>query len=919
LFFWGLNEYFYKGDYMLKNKGKSMLSYLLSSAIVFGGIGQTVAAEGNNDANQGQQKISSEENVKQWLSEYEFYEDTRDGLIYDKVAINELKRFVTVIKEKNAKLDANTLDNLRVELHKNGDLKQTEMNELEMFEQLINQYEQAVHEEYIKEVALKSDLLLDIKHKLTIYLWGYATNNDFNEPTEVLLADILFNFYLSGKIVNKNAIGILKDISDQLDQNGNKINAHLKNAVKMTEKANEFLDKDLGIPAAKSYENAYKQVLHGLEKAGYTLNTEFFESTTDTDGDTITDGIEFQEGMNPYKKDTDGDGLEDNIEYEIKSTISPTKSDTDQNGISDADEDSDGDGLKNKDEQVHQTTLIKKDSDQDGLTDGFEVQQFDSLPTKDDSDSDGLSDGDELALKTNPNAADSDNDGVTDSQELHKQTIRQSFNQPEKSEITSVEVSFNATNNVNKTTRITTNKGNMKTANLYGLIGSPVRINTQSEFDKASIIFTYDEAQLGDTSEQDLGVIWYNDEKEMFESLTSVLDTSKNTISIETTQLSEYMIVDKKKWLELWNKETDSSNKLDVNRDDPGDGELDSDGDGLSDTYEIEGMKTPYGIIYTNPGMKDTDGDGLSDGQEMGPLRTFTFEFFGIKIHFEGFFPTSLPDQKDSDGDGIFDNEDPRPLTSDLSNLVIFQSDRPEGYDENGNVANDMKTDDFTGNEMTDISWMFHLQLLESHFPGILFDEFEMMSTDLFSTGEMEDVILDMIDHFEEGTGSDYSNQTLTKKASEHETTKAYVEFVKNALVDELKKNGGNLAALRFDKSTKATNNFYQNIQDNASYPTFSSWDDRIGGLTITVNDTWGNKISVKDFSVENNHFKGVMHVRLYDHFGLDKPDVEKMYVNLAGFRAWFVLQHYNEYDGEYKPFVSLMEMDIPFEGELSN
>ncbi|KON88550.1 hypothetical protein AF332_18215 [Sporosarcina globispora] len=903
----------------MKNKIKSMLSISLSFAIVFGGIGQTVVAKGINDANQGKQKISSEENVKQWLSEYEFYEDTRDGLIYEKVAINELKRFVTVIKDSNAKLDSNARDILIGELDKTGDFKQLDMNELEMFEQLINQYEQAVQEEYLKEVVLKSDLLLKIKHRLTIYLWGYASNNDFNKPTEVLLADILFNFYLSDKIVNKNAIGILKDISDQSDQNGNKIKAHLDNAVKMSEKGNEFLKKDLGIPASKSYQNAYKQVLFGLEKAGYTFNTEFFESTSDTDGDTITDGIEFQEGMNPFKTDTDGDGLKDNIEYEIKSSISPTKYDTDHNGISDADEDSDGDGLNNKDEQVYQTALMKKDSDQDSLTDGFEIQQFDSLPNKDDTDSDGLSDGDEFALKTNPNTADSDNDEITDSQELHKQSISQSLNQPDQSEITSVEVSFSATDNINKTTRITANKGNIKTANLYGLIGFPVGIKTQSEFDKAGLKFTYDEAQLGDTSEHDLGIIWYNEDEEMFESLNAVLDTSKNTISVETTQLSEFMIVDKKKWLELWSKETDSSKKLGVKSDGSGGEEIDSDGDGLYDTYETEGMKTPYGIIYTNPDMKDSDEDGLTDGQEMGPFRTFTFEIFGITIHFEGFFPTSLPDQKDSDGDGIFDNEDSKPLYANLSNLVIFQSDRPEGYDENGNVANDMTTNDYTGDEMTDISWMFHFQLLESYFPGILFDEFETMSTSLFSTGEMEDVVLDMIDHFEDGTGTSYSNQTLTKKASEHETTKDYVEFVKNALVDELKKNGGNLAALQFDKSTKETNEFYQYIQDNASYPTFSTWDDRIGGLTITVNDTWGNTISVKDFSVENNHFKGVMHVRLYDHFGLDQPDVEKVYVNLAGFRAWFVLQHHEDYDGEYKPFVTLMEMDIPFEGELSN
>jgi len=900
---------------MLGNKVKSMLSCLLIFAMIFGGSGQAVVAKGNSHANQGKHKNSSEQNVKQWLSEYEFYEDTRIAKIYDEIAIKELKRFATVIKETNAKFDSKLI----AEIDETRDFKQKDMNGLDVLQQLINEYEQAVKDEYIQEVVLKSDRLLNIKHRLTICLWGYVKENDFNAPTEVLLADILFNFYLSDKIVNKNAIGILKDISEQADHKGNKLKAHLNNAVKMSEKGNEFLEKDLAIPASKSYQNAYKQVLFGLEKAGYSFNTEFFESTSDTDGDTKTDGIEFLEGMNPFKMDTDGDGLKDNIEYEIKSSISPTKYDTDHNGISDADEDSDGDGLNNKDEQVYQTALIKKDSDQDSLTDGFEVQQFDSLPNKDDTDSDGLSDGDEYALKTNPNTADSDNDEITDSQELHKQSISQSLNQPDQSEITSVEVSFSATDNINKTTRITANKGNIKTANLYGLIGFPVGINTQSEFDKASINFTYDEAQLGDTSEHDLGIIWYNEDEEMFESLNAVLDTSKNTISVETTQLSEFMIVDKKKWLELWSKETDSSKKLGVKSDGSGGEEIDSDGDGLYDTFETEGMKTPYGIIYTNPDMKDSDEDGLTDGQEMGPFRTFTFEIFGITIHFEGFFPTSLPDQKDSDGDGIFDNEDSKPLYANLSNLVIFQSDRPEGYDENGNVANDMTTNDYTGDEMTDISWMFNFQLLESYFPGILFDEFETMSTSLFSTGEMEDVVLDMIDHFEEGKGTAYSNQTLTKKASEHETTKDYVEFVKNAIVDELKKNGGNLGALRFDESTKATNTFYQNIQDNASYPTFSSWSDRIGGLTITVNDTWGNTISVKDFSVENNHFEGVMHVRLYDHFGLDQPDVEKMYVNLAGFRSWFVLQHYEDYDGEYKPFVTLMEMDIPFEGELSN
>jgi len=51
----------------------------------------------------------------------------------------------------------------------------------------------------------------------------------------------------------------------------------------------------------------------------------------------------------------------------------------------------------------------------------------------------------------------------------------------------------------------------------------------------------------------------------------------------------------------------------------------------------------------------------------------------------------------------------------------------------------------------------------------------------------------------------------------------------------------------------------------------------------------------------------------------LDQPDVEKVYVNLAGFRAWFVLQHYKEFNGQYKPFVTMMEIDVPFEMFLAS
>jgi len=47
----------------------------------------------------------------------------------------------------------------------------------------------------------------------------------------------------------------------------------------------------------------------------------------------------------------------------------------------------------------------------------------------------------------------------------------------------------------------------------------------------------------------------------------------------------------------------------------------DTDGDGIPDIVEINGMKNQYSnIIRTDPNLYDTDGDGKSDGEEMGKL-----------------------------------------------------------------------------------------------------------------------------------------------------------------------------------------------------------------------------------------------------------------------------------------------------------
>ena len=56
----------------------------------------------------------------------------------------------------------------------------------------------------------------------------------------------------------------------------------------------------------------------------------------------------------------------------------------------------------------------------------------------------------------------------------------------------------------------------------------------------------------------------------------------------------------------------------------------DTDGDGLPDVYEINGMRVPNGqVITTNPNEPDSDFDGRPDGEEMGELVNVIVEVDG--------------------------------------------------------------------------------------------------------------------------------------------------------------------------------------------------------------------------------------------------------------------------------------------------
>ncbi len=106
------------------------------------------------------------------------------------------------------------------------------------------------------------------------------------------------------------------------------------------------------------------------------------------------------------ESDADGDGL---FHFqELTLGTDPILADTDRDGLTDGEE-----------VNVYETNPRNRDSDGDGLTDGDEVNEYGTNPANEDTDGDGLKDGEEVSeYNTNPNNRDTDRDGFSDGQEI---------------------------------------------------------------------------------------------------------------------------------------------------------------------------------------------------------------------------------------------------------------------------------------------------------------------------------------------------------------------------------------------------------------------------------------------------------------------------------------------------------------------
>ena len=266
----------------------------------------------------------------------------------------------------------------------------------------------------------------------------------------------------------------------------------------------------------------------------------------DTDKDDLFDIYEKVIDTDPFNPDTDGDKLPDGYEVLTLNT-DPLEVDTDENGVSDADEDFDNDNLNNLGEYENKTGPFNPDTDDDGLLDGDEIKKYKTDPLNPDTDNDGLLDGEEgyngTIYKKNgvyfdPLNPDTNGNGILDGDEVFRQYKKQEVSTYDEA-ITEINVSMSTNGSLERNLKIESMYGiDAMSSDVFAMIGEPFNFETSTKFNEARITFKIDQSKLRDTEFDNLIILWYNEKEQIFEEMPTTRNKTQSTISTKTTHFS---------------------------------------------------------------------------------------------------------------------------------------------------------------------------------------------------------------------------------------------------------------------------------------------------------------------------------------------------------------------------------------------
>lgn len=399
-------------------------------------------------------------------------------------------------------------------------------------------------------------------------------------------------------------------------------------------------------------------------------------NNADTDGDGINDKDEIDSGLNPILDDSDGDGLSDSDEINIYGT-DPTKRDTDNDGLSDGEE------------IILRTNPLDPDTDNDFLIDGL-----DKFPLNPDADSDGIPDGIEFHyLNTSYELQDSDKDGLDDGYEAWVFA----YTYDEATQTTSdslVQIGENSDIDLNSKRDV---------------VSWPAPVKFEAD-NKERLIMDLVDVLDPTIIRGKLYIQRYSDPAKQDSDGDGLLDSTE--FEIERVFGVEYH-----ETLNQGSFDPLATNAENFKVSDPWNirtgvvADIDSDGDGIPDFYELK-------YTLTDPNNPDTDSNGILDGLENKDgdllnnqqeilfgsdpnLNDVTLEIYGIDSDGDGLldiFETKLFDNydinsQDSNGNGIPDGlEDPD--GDSLTNIeeMKFQTDpltKDTGLDSDGDGLTD--------------------------------------------------------------------------------------------------------------------------------------------------------------------------------------------------------------------------------------
>ncbi|MFP1725754.1 DUF3289 family protein [Lonsdalea quercina] len=195
-----------------------------------------------------------------------------------------------------------------------------------------------------------------------------------------------------------------------------------------------------------------------------------------------------------------------------------------------------------------------------------------------------------------------------------------------------------------------------------------------------------------------------------------------------------------------------------------------------------------------------------------------------------------------------------------------------------------------------------------------MFDEFRKKSGYFSWRGDYKNVILEMINHMQENTGTPFSSPLLddalkNQKMEDNSGTSSLLR-IKETLSD----------VIDFEKGFIPLENkdlFSTGINKHCVLPKFNEMGDCSNGLVISAHDTWATHITLESLEIQGDAYRAKVYYHAQDHFGLDDNDIlDPIYRRLEIFNLWFTLQRWQKFG--YKPFITEMNATIEINGGRS-